>query len=123
MAGASLNSFGKFTTGYFKGVLVDIPTAAADGFRHVSQVYGDKPKDYGTVTDWKSGAKVGSKNFVGGMKEGITGLIKHPWKGYQEDGREGALRGLAKGAIGLATKAPSGKPIILLGFHDNGRHR
>ncbi|KAJ5525451.1 hypothetical protein N7494_012101 [Penicillium frequentans] len=107
MAGASLNSFGKFTTGYFKGVLVDIPTAAADGFRHVSQVYGDKPKDYGTVTDWKSGAKVGSKNFVGGMKEGITGLIKHPWKGYQEDGREGAWRGLAKGAIGLATKAPS----------------
>ncbi|KAJ5650555.1 uncharacterized protein N7484_004278 [Penicillium longicatenatum] len=107
MAGASLNSFGKFTTGYFKGVLVDIPTAAADGFRHVSQVYGDKPKEYGTVTDWKSGAKVGSKNFVGGMKEGITGLVKHPWKGYQEDGRQGALRGLAKGAIGVATKASS----------------
>ncbi|KAJ5759399.1 hypothetical protein N7520_006555, partial [Penicillium odoratum] len=107
MAGASLNSFGKFTTGYFKGVLVDIPTAAADGFRNASQVYGDKPKDYGTVTDWKSGAKVGTKNFVGGMKEGITGLVKHPWKGYQEDGRQGALRGLAKGAIGLATKAPS----------------
>ncbi|KAJ5993678.1 hypothetical protein N7451_009402 [Penicillium sp. IBT 35674x] len=107
MAGASLNSFGKFTTECFKGVLVDIPTAAADGFRHVSQVYGDKPKDYGTVTDWKSGAKVGSKNFVGGMTEGITGLIKHPWKGYREDGRQGALRGLAKGAIGLATKGPS----------------
>lgn len=107
MAGASLNSFGKFTTGYFKGVLVDIPTAAADGFRHASQLYGDKPKEYGTVSDWRSGAKVGSKNFVGGMKEGITGLVKHPWKGFQEDGREGAWRGLAKGAIGLATKAPS----------------
>jgi hypothetical protein len=116
MAGASLNSFGKFTTGYFKGVLVDIPTAAADGFRHVSQVYGDKPKEYGTVTDWKSGAKVGSKNFVGGMKEGITGLVKHPWKGYQEDGRQGALRGLAKGAIGVATKASSGKTLNLVRF-------
>ncbi|KAJ5923344.1 hypothetical protein N7454_008589 [Penicillium verhagenii] len=107
MAGASLDSFGKFTAGYFKGVLVDIPTAAADGFRHVSQVYGDKPKDYGTVTDWRSGAKVGGKNFVGGLKEGITGLVRHPWKGYQEGGREGAWKGLAKGAIGLATKGPS----------------
>ncbi|KAJ6028447.1 hypothetical protein N7540_004023 [Penicillium herquei] len=107
MASASLNSFGQFTTGYFKGVLVDIPIAAADGFRRVSQVYGDKPKDYGTVSDWRSGAKVGGKNFVGGMKEGIVGLVKHPWRGFQEDGKDGALRGLAKGAAGLATKGPS----------------
>lgn len=116
MAGATLQGFGKFSTTYFRGVIVDIPHAAAEGFRRAPQLYGEKPKEYGNVHDWKSGAIVGGKNFVGGMTTGITGMIKHPMKGFIEEGPEGAMKGLARGALGMATNMPSGK----LGFADRG---
>jgi hypothetical protein len=109
MAGATLQGFGKFSATYFRGVIVDIPHAAAEGFRRAPQLYGEKPKEYGTVHDWKSGAIVGGKNFVGGMTTGVTGMVKHPLEGWIEEGREGAMKGLAKGALGMATNMPSGK--------------
>lgn len=114
MAGAGLQGFGKFSATYFRGVVVDIPHAAAEGFRRAPQLYGEKPKDYGTVHDWKSGVKVGGKNFVGGMAGGVAGIIKEPLKGALEDGRDGALRGLARGTMGLATKMPSGEYLNIL---------
>lgn len=122
MAGATLQGFGKFSATYFRGVIVDIPHAAAEGFRRAPQLYGEKPKEYGTVHDWKSGAIVGGKNFVGGMTTGVTGMIKHPLKGFIEEGREGAMRGLAKGALGMATNMPSGKLVLFLDneFSSNG---
>lgn len=109
MAGAGLQGFGKFSSTYFRGVIVDIPHAAAEGFRRAPQLYGEKPKEYGTVQDWKSGIKVGGKNFVGGMSSGIADLIKHPLQGAIEGGKDGALRGLARGGLGAATKMPSGE--------------
>ncbi|RJE26465.1 hypothetical protein PHISCL_01175 [Aspergillus sclerotialis] len=118
MAGATLQGFGKFSATYFRGVIVDIPHAAAEGFRRAPQLYGEKPKDYGTVQDWKSGIKVGGKNFVGGMSSGVADIIKHPIKGAIEGGREGALRGLARGGMGMATKMPSaGIGLMAYPFH------
>jgi hypothetical protein len=109
MAGAGLQGFGKFSATYLRGVIVDIPHAAAEGFRRAPKLYGEKPKEYGTVHDWKSGVKVGGKNFVGGMTSGVAGMIKEPLKGALEDGKDGALRGLARGGLGMATKMPSGE--------------
>lgn len=109
MLGATLQGFGKFTGGYFKGVVVDIPHAAAEGFRQVPRLYGDKPKEYEPVKNWKSGAIFGGKNFVDGMSEGFSGLITQPIMGGKEEGALGAVKGLAKGTIGLVTKVPSGK--------------
>lgn len=117
MAGATLQGFGKFSATYFRGVIVDIPHAAAEGFRRAPQLYGEKPKEYGNVHDWKSGAIVGGKNFVGGMTTGITGMIKHPIKGFIEEGREGAMKGLARGALGMATNMPSGESALFFGLH------
>lgn len=111
MAGAGLKGFGKFSGSYLRGVIVDIPHAAAEGFRRAPQLYGEKPKEYGTVHDWKSGVAVGGRNFVGGMTGGVAGMITHPLKGLAEEGTDGALKGLAKGAMGMATKMPSGKWI------------
>ncbi|KAJ5719871.1 hypothetical protein N7493_006749 [Penicillium malachiteum] len=88
-------------------VVVDIPHAAAEGFRQVPRLYGDKPKEYESVKDWKSGAIFGGKNFVDGMSEGFSGLITQPIKGGKEEGALGAVKGFAKGNIGLATKVPS----------------
>lgn len=109
MVGASLKGFGKFTGAYFKGVVVDIPYAAAEGFRQVPRLYGEEPKQYGTVRDWKSGATMGGKNFVDGMTDGFKGFFSQPIKGAREEGALGAVKGFAKGTIGLATKVPSGK--------------
>ncbi|CAK7221906.1 hypothetical protein SBRCBS47491_004689 [Sporothrix bragantina] len=107
MAAGTLKGFGKFTGGYFKGVTVDLPHAAAEGFRQVPRLYGEQPKDYGPVRDWKSGAIVGGRNFVEGMADGVAGLFVKPVKGAIEEGALGAIKGFAKGSIGLATKVPS----------------
>lgn len=109
MVGASAGSLGGLTKDHFKGIFIDIPMAATDGFRNVSNMYGERPKNYGAVSDWKSGAKVGSKVFVGDMTEAVTGLVKHPWKGFRKEGTLGAVKGLGKGGVGLFTKASSGK--------------
>ncbi|KAJ5808078.1 Sterol 3-beta-glucosyltransferase, partial [Penicillium riverlandense] len=107
MVGAGMKGFGKFSATYFRGMVVDIPHAAAEGFRRAPQLYGEKPKDYGTVQDWKSGIKVGGKNFVGGMAGGVKDIITYPIQGALAEGGPGALRGLARGAMGMATKMPS----------------
>jgi hypothetical protein len=112
MIGAGMKGFGKFSATYFRGMVVDIPHAAAEGFRRAPQLYGEKPKDYGTVQDWKSGIKVGGKNFVGGMAGGVKDIITYPIKGALAEGGPGALRGLARGAMGMATKMPSGEWIL-----------
>ncbi|KAL3480576.1 sterol glucosyltransferase, partial [Aspergillus californicus] len=118
VAGATLKGFGKFAGTYFKGVLVDIPHAAAEGFRQVPNLYGDKPKEYEPVTGWKSGAMFGGRNFVDGMSEGLSGIITQPIKGGKEEGAFGAMKGLAKGTIGLATKLPSaGIGLVAYPFH------
>lgn len=109
MVGAGMKGFGKFSATYFRGMVVDVPHAGAEGFRRAPQLYGEKPKDYGTVSDWKSGIKVGGKNFVGGMAGGIKDIIQYPIQGALADGKDGALRGLTRGALGMATKMPSGE--------------
>lgn len=109
MLGATVKGFGKFTGSYFKGVVVDIPHAAAEGFRQVPRLYGEQPKDYGSIQDWKSGAIFAGKNFVDGMSDAFTGIITQPVNGAKEEGALGAVKGFAKGTIGFATKIPSGK--------------
>lgn len=109
MASATMKGFGKFTATYFKGVVVDIPHAAAEGFRQVPRLYGEEPKDYGKIEGWKSGAIFGGRNFVDGMADGFTGIFTEPVKGAKEGGALGAAKGLMKGTIGLATKVPSGE--------------
>ena len=112
MLGATAKGFGKFTGSYFKGIVVDIPHAAAEGFRQVPRLYGEKPKEYGAIQDWKSGAIFGGRNFVDGMTDGFTGFITQPVNGAKEEGALGAVKGFAKGTIGLVTKVPSGEQFF-----------
>ncbi|KAJ6119864.1 UDP-glucuronosyl/UDP-glucosyltransferase [Penicillium sp. IBT 18751x] len=107
MVGATLQSFGHFTGTYFKGVVVDIPHAAAEGFRQIPQLYGEKPKEYQPIKDWQSGAIFAGRNFVDGMSEGLSNIITQPIKGAKKEGALGAVKGFAKGTVELATKVPS----------------
>ncbi|ESZ90226.1 glycosyltransferase family 1 protein [Sclerotinia borealis F-4128] len=87
---------------------IDIPLALADGFHEIPGMYGDRPRDYGHVHDWKSGGIVGAKSFGYGFVDGFAGLFTHPVKGAIKDGGKGFVKGIGKGTIGFLTKPASG---------------
>lgn len=105
---------GKIMSSYSKGVLVDIPLAATEGFRAIPRLYGEEVEDY-QVRDWKSGALVGGKNFAHDIREGITGIWTQPRRGADE-GALGVAKGIMKGTIGFTTMLPSGMCDILCGI-------
>ena len=58
---AAGRGLGKMSTGFIKGIALDLPVAMADGFHAMPVLYGDKPMVRGAVKDWKSGMSVGRK--------------------------------------------------------------
>lgn len=109
MALASASGVGGFFKHYSKGVLVDIPLAFAEGSRALPKLYGEQVRDYGTVTDWKSGLVVSGKTLFLGLGEGFADLAVKPIEGTIQSGLTGGVLGLAKGFIGFSTKVSSGK--------------
>ncbi|KAJ5947875.1 hypothetical protein N7466_000890 [Penicillium verhagenii] len=103
----SAKSLGKVVGYWYKGVLVDMPLAASEGLRAVPRLYGDEVKDHGKILDWKSGATFAGKNFVHGMADGLSDIFTQPYKGGQEEGAKGVMKGLAKGTLGATTKVSS----------------
>lgn len=57
---AASTSLGRFGTTIVK-TGIDLPLALADGFRDVPRLYGQKVRDHGTISDWKTGGIVGGK--------------------------------------------------------------
>ena len=57
-AGIGMRDIG---TSVVKGTLVNMPLAFAEGFRNTPALYGEKVRDLGPVTDWKSGGVVAAK--------------------------------------------------------------
>ncbi|KAJ5737241.1 uncharacterized protein N7483_002366 [Penicillium malachiteum] len=105
--GGSAKSAGKVLGYWYRGMLIDMPLAASEGLRAVPRLYGDEVKDHGPVEDWKSGASFAGKNFVHGMADGLSDIFTQPYKGGQEEGAKGVVKGIGKGAIGLTTKVSS----------------
>ncbi|APA15868.1 hypothetical protein sscle_15g106380 [Sclerotinia sclerotiorum 1980 UF-70] len=87
---------------------IELPLAVADGCHEIPGLYGDKPRDYGDVTDWKSGGLVGMKSFGYGIADGFAGLFTQPVKGAMKDGGKGFVKGVGKGTVGFLTKPFSG---------------
>lgn len=107
----SAKSLGKVVGYWYKGMLIDLPLAVTEGLRAVPRLYGDEVKDHGTVQDWKSGATFAGKNFVDGMSGGFSDIFTQSYKGGQEEGAKGVVKGLAKGTLSITTKVPSGACI------------
>ncbi|KAK1147607.1 hypothetical protein N8T08_000949 [Aspergillus melleus] len=105
--GGSAKSLGKAVGYWYKGVLIDMPLAVSEGLRAVPRLYGDEVKDHGNVRDWKSGATFAGKNFVHGMADGFSDIWTQPYKGGQEEGAKGVMKGIAKGTLGVTTKVSS----------------
>ncbi|KAH8734160.1 hypothetical protein BGZ61DRAFT_566508 [Ilyonectria robusta] len=108
MAGASAKSVGKIAPTALKGMVVDIPLAITEGLRSVPRHYGGGVRDHGPVTDAKSGMIVAGKTFAWGFIDGISDIVVQPYKGAKKDGALGAVKGLGKGAMSLATKSGAG---------------
>jgi hypothetical protein len=113
---------GKIIGYYYKGVLVDIPMAVNEGLRAVPRMYGEEVKSYDNIKDFKSGAAAARENFTDGMT-GVSELLRQPYKGAQEDGFRGMVKGFVKGPLSMGTKASSGisfTPLFLLPcYHKN----
>ncbi|KAI4728751.1 UDP-Glycosyltransferase/glycogen phosphorylase [Aureobasidium sp. EXF-10728] len=114
--------FGKAGASILKGGLVDIPFALAEGLKNAPAMYGDKPRDFGAVTDWKSGGAVAGKGLFFGLYDGITGLVVEPVKGAKKEGALGALKGFGKGVGGLYWK-PNAGLAGLLGYTVQGIYK
>ncbi|KAJ5170112.1 uncharacterized protein N7500_002895 [Penicillium coprophilum] len=108
MASASTLASGKFLGKFFSGFMIDVPLAAAEGFRVLPGLYGDKVPQYGKVTDWKSGAVAGAKSFAVGMGQGMTDVVYQPYKGARDGGAAGFAGGLLKGTFGVIGKMAHG---------------
>ncbi|KAJ6551519.1 sterol glucosyltransferase [Mycena capillaripes] len=107
MAAASGKSVGQVFTSGTRGLIVDIPLAAAEGLRSVPKLYGEELKDYGRVDDWRSGAVVAGRTFIHGMADGVSGLVMDPYRGAREEGIVGIAKGIGKGTLGFFTKTSS----------------
>lgn len=107
MAAAGAKGFGRFNAALFKGAVVDIPLAAAEGFRAVPKLYGEEVRDHGEVTDIQSGFSKAGKNFAFGMADGFSDLFIRPVEDAKKDGAMGFAKGLGKGILGFTSKTAS----------------
>lgn len=105
-----------------KATLVDVPLALADGLHAVPRLYGEKVREHGAVTDWKSGGVVAGKSFGYGFYDGLTGIVTQPMNGAKQDGALGFAKGLAKGTVGLVTK-PGAAMFGLLAYPAMGLYK
>lgn len=119
MAGASAKSAGNVLGDFFKGVIVDLPLAATNGFREAPKLYGEKVPEQRIITDYKSGAKAAGENFVSGMYGGLTDIFTLPYKGAKEEGVLGCGKGVAKGVGSMIFKTTSAG-VGLVGYTGHG---
>ncbi|KOS44960.1 hypothetical protein ACN38_g4073 [Penicillium nordicum] len=119
MASASTHASGKFLGKIASGCMVDIPLAAAEGFRVLPGLYGDKIPEYGNVKDWKSGAVAGVKSFGVGMGGAVADVIYQPYKGARDGGVAGFAGGLFKGTFGVMAKMVHGS-VGLVAYPSQG---
>ncbi|KAK8202450.1 hypothetical protein IWZ01DRAFT_459914 [Phyllosticta capitalensis] len=114
MAKASLKSLGKFHGHFFKGTLVDMPSAMADGllaipgYKNGFAAFIDGPATHAPITDWRSGAVAGAKTFAYGMTSGLADFVVQPYRGAKAEGSWGAVKGAGRGIVSGVSKTAAG---------------
>lgn len=107
MAVAGAKGFGRFNVVLFKGAVVDLPLAAAEGFRAVPKMYGEEVKDHGEVINIQTGFGKAGKNFAFGITDGFSDLFVRPIEDAKKEGALGFAKGLGKGVLGFTSKTVS----------------
>ncbi|KAI1413568.1 glycosyltransferase family 1 protein [Hypoxylon sp. FL1857] len=84
---------------------VDLSMALAQGFHNAPRLYGDETvRRPIRVTGIQSGLKAAGYEFIYGIYDGFTGLVRLPIRGAREDGIKGALAGIGMGLTGFVLK-------------------
>ncbi|KAI0014800.1 glycosyltransferase family 1 protein [Xylariomycetidae sp. FL0641] len=84
---------------------VDLSVAVAQGFHNAPRLYGDHTvRRPIRVTGIKSGLRAARAEFLYGIYDGVTGLVRLPVRGAKEQGLKGALAGVGMGLIGFVLK-------------------
>ncbi|KFY22704.1 hypothetical protein V493_06383 [Pseudogymnoascus sp. VKM F-4281 (FW-2241)] len=122
MALASAKSIGRFNSSLFKGTMIDMPLALAEGLRATPKLYGESVADHEPITDWKSGAKVAGKEFVDGFGGGFSDFFIKPYEAGKKDGAKGFFIGMGKGTLSLPTKLSS-SALGLVAYSGDGIYK
>ncbi|KAK4106042.1 glycosyltransferase family 1 protein [Parathielavia hyrcaniae] len=84
---------------------VDLSLALAQGFHNAGRLYGDKTVRRPTrITGIRSGLRAARREFVYGIYDGWTGVVRLPVRGAREDGACGFLSGVGMGLTGFVLK-------------------
>jgi hypothetical protein len=84
---------------------IDLSLALAQGFHNAPRLYGDDTVRKPTrITGFKSGLVAARKEFVYGIYDAFTGLVRLPIRGARQRGVPGFVKGCGMGLIGLVIK-------------------
>lgn len=84
---------------------VDLSLALAQGFHNAPRLYGDDTvRRPIRITGIRSGLKAARKEFVYGVYDGFTGVVRLPIRGAKHDGVVGFFKGTGMGLLGLIVK-------------------
>jgi hypothetical protein len=122
IAGAGAMTLPKLWGYAVKGLFVDSPLAAAEGFRATPRLFGENIKDHDAITDYKSGLKVAGKEAVTQIGFGLFDIFVQPYKGAKEEGVKGALKGFGRGTLGTLFKPAAGS-AGLVGYSAQGVYK
>lgn len=93
------------TAGALARVPMDLSLALAQGFHNAPRLYGDDTVRRPTrVTGIKSGLRAAGHEFVYGIYDGWTGLVRLPVRGARDDGVRGFVKGVGMGVTGFVLK-------------------
>ena len=84
---------------------MDLSLALAQGFHNAPRLYGDDTVRRPTrVTGIKSGLRAARQEFVYGIYDGWTGLVRLPVRGARDGGVRGFVTGVGMGITGFVLK-------------------
>ncbi|KYK61757.1 UDP-glucose,sterol transferase [Drechmeria coniospora] len=86
----------------------DLMLALAQGFHNAPRLYGDPTVRRPTrITGFHSGLVASHREFVYGLYDGVTGVVRFPVRGARSNGAKGLVKGIGMGLTGLVLKSTS----------------
>ena len=123
IAYASAKSASRLLLFPIKGLILDIPLAAAEGMRALPLLYNDRSfSKRKPITDWRSGSQVGLQSFCDGVRQGTTDIFSQTFERKKKEGAKGVVKGLGIGMVNFAAKTSAGT-VGLLAYPCQGAWR
>ncbi|OIW33640.1 UDP-Glycosyltransferase/glycogen phosphorylase [Coniochaeta ligniaria NRRL 30616] len=84
---------------------IDLSMAVAQGFHNAPRLYGDDTvRRPPRVTGIHSGLRAAGHEFVYGIYDGVTGVVRLPVRGARQNGVKGFVKGVGMGLTGFVLK-------------------